>query len=304
MNHLLISIACLIPLVSLTADDVTTRVTAEGAKLELISKSYSFTEGPIADSQGNVYFTDQPNDRIVHYKFEENVCVDWLKPCGRSNGLYLAGPSQLIACADAENELWKIDISDKTHQVIAKDNQGRRYNGPNDCWVNSDGAIYFTDPLYKRPYWKQTIPESSPRDVYRVDPGGSTSRVAAGLKQPNGIIGDAKMQVLYVADLGDKKIYRFKIAKDGSLEERSLFCEAGSDGMTIDEERNIYITNNKGVSVFNPQGELIETIRIPRGWTANATFAGPAHDHLFITAGNAVFKIKMRVRGLPATSDK
>ena len=123
--------------------------------------------------------------------------------------------------------------------------------------------------------------------------------MATDFKQPNGIIGDAEKQTLYVADLGDRKIYRFRIRKDGSLSERKLFCEAGSDGMSIDDQRNIYVTNGKGVSVYNPKGKLIETIKVPRGWTANVTFAGPNRDQLFITAGNAVFTIPMRVRGLP-----
>ena len=108
-------------------------VTADGAKLEVISETFKFTEGPIADQAGNVYFTDQPNDRIVKYDFEKDAVEDWLKPCGRSNGLYFVAPDKLIACADAENELWSIDIADKSSQVIVKDNEGRPYNGPNDC---------------------------------------------------------------------------------------------------------------------------------------------------------------------------
>ena len=68
--------------------------------------------------------------------------------------------------------------------------------------------------------------------------------------------------------------------------------------MTIDEKRNVYLTNSKGVTVFNPEGELIETISIPRGWTANLTFAGPKRNQLFVTAGNSVFTMQMAVRGL------
>lgn len=292
-------VALLIPAaLFLTSSAVAQSVTAPDAKLRLLSKEYSFTEGPIADSSGDVFFTDQPNDRIVRYSFADDELADWMKPCGRSNGLYFVGPNRLIACADANNELWDINIADKSHKILAKDNSGGPFNGPNDCWVNSDGSIYFTDPLYKRPYWKHEIPEDNPRGVYRVSPEGKLEKVAEGFKQPNGIIGDAENQTVYVADIGGKKIYRFKIAEDGKLIDRKLFCESGSDGMTIDEKRNVYLTNSKGVTVFNPDGELIETIAVPRGWTANATFAGPKRKQLFITAGNSVFTIQMAVRGL------
>lgn len=279
-------------------------VTAPDAELKLLSKEFSFTEGPIADSNGDVYFTDQPNDRIVKYSFADGEFTDWLKPAGRSNGLYFLPPNRLIACADADNELWEINLDDKSHKIIAKDNFGGRFNGPNDCWANANGAIYFTDPLYKRPYWTQKISDDSPRGVYRRSPDGKLKKVAEGFKQPNGIIGDAERQTLYVADIGGKKIYQFRIREDGGLTDRKLFCESGSDGMTIDENRNIYLTGSEGVTVYNPAGKLIETIKVRRGWTANVTFAGPQSDYLFITAGNSVFTIKMSVRGLPRAEQR
>lgn len=274
-------------------------VTAPNAELELLSKAYSFTEGPIADDRGDVFFTDQPNDRIVKYSFKNGEFTDWMTPAGRSNGLYFATPNQLIACADASNELWQINVIDKSHQVIAKGSTGHRFNGPNDCWVNSNGAIYFTDPLYPRDYWKHKPPKNSPRGVYLRSPDGNVQLVADDFKQPNGIIGDAEKQMLYVADLGGKTTYKYKIEDTGLLGQREVFCKSGSDGMTIDERRNIYLTGSQGVNVYDPNGKLIQTIHVPRGWTANVTFAGPQRDHLFITSGNAVFTIKMAVRGLP-----
>jgi gluconolactonase len=274
-----------------------TSVVAEGAKLVLVGDSYQFTEGPTADSDGNVYFTDQPNDRIVKYDFASGQLTDWLSPCGRSNGLYFVAPGQIIACADADNELWRINVGDKSHTVLAAREKGERFNGPNDCWVDASGAIYFTDPLYKRPYWTQKIPEDSPRAVYRVSPDGTLAKVAEGLKQPNGIIGDDENQMLYVADIGDRKTYRFQINEDGSLGERTLFCKSGSDGMAIDQNRNLYLTG-KGVTVYDSSGKQVETIAVPKGWTANVTFAGPENDQLFITAGDSVFTIQMAVSGL------
>ena len=273
-------------------------VIAEDAKLITVGDGYKFTEGPTADSDGNVYFTDQPNDRIVRYDFASGELSDWLSPCGRSNGLYFVAPDRIIACADAGNQLWSINRSDKSHDVLVAKTEGRRFNGPNDCWVDDQGAIYFTDPLYKRPYWTQVIPGDSPRGVYRLSPDGKLTKVAGDLKQPNGIIGDDKNNTLYVADIGAKKTYKYPINEDGSLGERTLFCESGSDGMTIDENRNLYLTGGKGVTVYDPSGKRIETISVPKKWTANVTFAGPNNSHLFITAGDSVFTIRTAISGL------
>ncbi|MAI34959.1 MAG: gluconolactonase [Planctomycetaceae bacterium TMED240] len=266
-------------------------------RLELVGDNYSFTEGPTADASGNVYFTDQPNDRIVRYNFATGELVDWLKPCGRANGLFFIAPDKMIACADANNELWQIDIRDQKHRVLAAGIEGQTFSGPNDCWVDHDGAVYFTDPLYKRPYWTQVIPADNPRGVYRVSPEGKVSKVVGDLKQPNGIIGDAKNRQLYVADIGDGKTYRYQIDESGQLTDRTLFCAMGSDGMTMDEQRNLYLTG-RGVTIFNRDGKKLENIAVPKGWTANVTFAGPQRKHLFITAKDSVFVMKMNVAGL------
>lgn len=274
------------------------QVTAPNAELKLVGDGFKFTEGPTADSDGNVLFTDQPNDQIVHFDFATGKTSTWLKPCGRSNGLYFVAPDRLIACADEKNELWMINVETKKRSVLQRDVDGRRFGGPNDCWVDSNGSIYFTDPLYNRPYWAKKLPKDHPRGVYRVSHRGTLTQVADDLRQPNGIIGSVKDRLLYISDINAGKTYRYRIEATGQLSDKQLFCESGSDGMTMDEKGNVYLTNGKGVTVFDPDGKLIQTIPVPRGWTANVTFAGPDNRHLFITAGDAVFVIETKVKGV------
>ena len=121
-------------------------------------------------------------------------------------------------------------------------------------------------------------------------------RVATDLKQPNGIIGTPDGKTLYVADIGARKSYAYDIQPDGALANKRLFCNLGSDGMTIDAEGNVYLTG-KGVTVFDKTGKQIEQIPVPEGWTANVTFGGKDRDLLFITASKSVYGIKMRVKG-------
>src|SRR5262245_61517511 len=127
---------------------------APGAKLEKLGGGYSFTEGPAVDREGNVFFTDQPNDRIVKWSAADGKFSDWLKPAGRANGTYFDKDGNLIACADEKNELWSIS-PDKKVTVLVTNFDGKLLNGPNDLWIRPDGGIYFTDPLYKRNYWKR-----------------------------------------------------------------------------------------------------------------------------------------------------
>lgn len=116
--------------------------------------------------------------------------------------------------------------------------------------------------------------------------------------KPNGITGTPNNKTLYVADIGAEKIYSFTINDDASLTNKTLFTSSGSDGMTIDELGNIYITNQKGVTAFNSEGVEIQNIPIPQSWTANVTFGGPNKNILFIAAMNSIYTLKMNVKGV------
>lgn len=274
-------------------------VVASGAKLEKLEEGFSFTEGPAADAEGNVFFTDQPNDRILKWSVDGKLTT-FLQPCGRSNGLYFDKQGNLIACADDNNQLWSIDPSTGKETVLVKDYQGKLLNGPNDLWIHPNGAIYFTDPLYKRPYWKNRTGEMEQdgQHVYLLSPDRQKlTRVATDLVQPNGIIGTPDGKKLYVADIGGRKTYSFEIQEDGTLSNKKLFCELGSDGMTIDAEGNVYLTG-KGVTVFDKTGQQIDHIDVPEGWTANVCFGGKEMQTLFITASTRFYGIPMRVKGV------
>jgi len=270
---------------------------ADGAKVEVLGDGYEFTEGPAVDKVGNIYFiTDQPNDRIVKWSTDGKF-TDWLKPAGRSNGTYFDKHGNLIACADEKNELWSI-APDKKVTVLLSDFGGKLLNGPNDLWIRPDGNLYFTDPLYPRPYWKRDKATQQPGQyVYFFEmKSRKASPVATDLKQPNGIIGTPDGKTLYVADIGASKTYAYDTTAAGPLENKRLFCEMGSDGMTMDAEGNVYLTG-KGVTIFDKTGKQIQNIPIPEPWTANVTFGGKDRHLLFITASKKVYGVKMRVKG-------
>ena len=269
---------------------------AKDAVLTKHSDQYSFTEGPAVDKKGNIFFTDQPNNRIMKWSVNGELSV-YMENAGRANGLYFDHEGNLLACADEKNEVWKIGKNKKI-TVLVNDFEGKRLNGPNDLWIDPKGGIYFTDPFYKRDYWKHTSKEIEKECVYYLSPDKSKiTNVANDLVKPNGIIGTSDGKMLYVADIEANKTYSYTINNDGSLGEKTLFTELGSDGITIDEFGNIYLTG-KGVTVFNSKGEKITHIDVPEPWTANVCFGGKKFKTLFITAGKAVYTLEMNVRGM------
>ena len=203
----------------------------------------------------------------------------------------------LIACADEKTALWSI-APDGTVTVILDTYEGKPLNGPNDVWVRPDGALYFTDPFYERSWWTHhTMPQDGQHVYFLSADRRRLVRVTQDLDKPNGIIGTPDGKTLYVADIGAGKTYSYDIAADGDLADKTLVVEHGSDGMTLDNEGNLYLTGD-GVLVFDKAGRQIEQIRVPdERWTANVSFGGKDRHTLFITASTGLYAIRMRVQG-------
>jgi gluconolactonase len=272
-------------------------VVAPGAKLALVADSYKFTEGPASDAQGNVYFTDQPTNRIIRWGTDGKLST-FLEASGRANGLCFDSKGNLWACADEKNELWHIEPANGYSTVPVKDYKGKLLNGPNDVWLRPDDGLYFTDPMYKRDYWKRGPKEQDVEGVYFLSPDRKTlTRVADDLKQPNGLIGTPDGKTLYVADIRAGQTFAYEIRDDGALANKRKFCDQGSDGMTIDSEGNVYLTG-RGVTVYDKAGKQLEKIAVPEPWTANVCFGGRDRQTLFITAGRAAYTLPMRTKGV------
>ena len=271
-------------------------VVAKGAVLKEISNQFVFTEGPAVNKKGDVYFTDQPNDKIWKYSTDGQLSV-FMEKSGRSNGLYFDANGNLVACADENGELWSINSKGEV-SVILSGAEGHRFNGPNDLWIDKKGGIYFTDPYYQRNYWTHSKPERDSENVYYLPKGATKPIVADGnLVKPNGIIGTPDGKYLYVADINDSKTYKYTINKDGTLTNRQLFVNMGSDGMTLDHLGNLYLTG-RGVTIFDKEGVKIGNIPVPVSWVGNVCFSGKDRDMLFITASEAVYTLKMNVKGV------
>jgi gluconolactonase len=294
-------------------------VSRDGQLISL-QKGFSFTEGPAADRHGNVFFTDQPNDRIWKWNARNGKVSLFLEGTGRANGMIFDGDN-LIAAADLHGEIWKIR-PDGSHRVLVDNYQGKLLNGPNDVWVNpANGGLYITDPIFPRPYWdagdprvqgwEPTHSEQAPQGkggyVYFLPQGGKklvrVTTEAMGWESdawPNGVVGTPDGKKLYVNKwYYDNKggTWVFDIKRDGTLKGMRKFSDWGGDGMSMDEQGNVYISNGEGVLAFDPDGNNI--LKIPTGGGAtNNTFAGKDGRTLFITGpADQITAIRMNVRG-------
>ena len=265
-------------------------VVAPGAEIEQLAGGFAFTEGPACDAEGNVYFSDIPNNRIHKWSLDGKLTT-FREQTGGANGLYFDREGNLLACEGGNRRLTSISPDGKV-TVLADGYQGKKLNSPNDLWIDPKGGVYFSDPRYG----KQDGLEQDGFHVYYLPPDGKPLvRVLDNLVKPNGVVGTTDGKLLYVADAGDSKTYVYRIQPDGSLTARKLIAPVGSDGMTLDERGNLYLTRGV-VHVYSPDGKNLATIKLPEA-PANVCFGAEDRRTLFITARKGLYSLRMNVRG-------
>lgn len=278
-------------------------------KLEVlkVATGFKFTEGPVSDGKGSVYFTDIPNNRIMKIDASNNVSV-FMENCGSCNGLAIDGKGEMIACR-MDGELIGIDLASKRVRVLAKEYQGTRFNACNDLVIDQSGGIYFTDPRYKAPEpWPQKV-----EAFYYRSASGIVSRLGSDLVAPNGIVLSPDEKTLYVVPSLQKELIAFDVESPGVLKNRRVFCELrqkdssgnkGGDGCAVDKEGNLYVTTDIGIQVYSTHGQsiadaaskylgLIELPEIP----ANCGFGGLDGKTLYATCRTSLYAIRVPFPG-------
>jgi gluconolactonase len=285
-----------------------------------------FLEGPAVDAEGNVFFSDIAGNRIMKMDPMGKLSV-WRADSGRTNGNCFDAKGRLVSCEGGEQgvgrrRIVRTDMKTGAVTILTSEYENKRYNSPNDVCVDSKGRIWFTDPFYGPDRSKL---EMDVEGVYRLEATSKGVKVARVLEQPdiqrpNGIAITPDDKTLYVIDShpkpgGNRKIWAFDVADDGSLSKQRLVYDfgkgRGGDGMKLDMDGNLWVAagisvkrgpgetldNPPGVYVISPKGKLLQTIPIPENLITNLAFGGPERKTLYVTAGKTVYRIQTKVSG-------
>lgn len=278
------------------------------ARLKRVFQGTIFSEGPAADAEGNVYFSDCQANRIYLYRPSSGTTEIWKEPSGRANGMNFDAEGRLVTCCDGKDggarAVWRHE-DDGTVSVLATHYNGKLLNAPNDLCFDRAGNIYFTDPRYGY----QHDVEQDWMAVYRIGTDGTITRVIDDAQTPNGILLTPDNTIMYLVDNnpdlgGARTLLEYRIDANGAWRRsRQLhdFGEGrGGDGMVLDIEGNIYLTAGvgdlAGVYLFSPDGEQLGFI--PTGEApGNCTFGGRDLRTLYITATSSLYAIDLAIPG-------
>jgi gluconolactonase len=268
-------------------------------KITKLHTGFKFTEGPAADKQGNVFFSDIPNERIHKVDGKGQLSV-FREKSNRANGLKVNAKGEIVACEMA-GRVVAISPDGAAARVLADKHDGKPFNAPNDLVIDKTGGVYFTDPSFGAP---KPLPQGKTA-VYYIAPDAKVTRLIDDLTQPNGVILSPDEKTLYVIPTGPAEMMAYAVESPGKIGKGKVFCTlqgkdgkpgTGGDGCTIDTKGNLYITSSIGVQVFDPNGKFLGAIAFPEQ-PANVTFGGADMKTLYVTARTSLYTVPMEATG-------
>lgn len=263
-----------------------------------VHTGFQFTEGPAADKQGNIYFTDIPAEKIHKVDLKGELST-FREKSNHANGLMFVSDEEIAAC-EMDGQIVLLSLNGK-RRMIAEKYDGKRFNAPNDLVADKAGGVYFTDPAFRAP---KELPQGKTA-VYYVDAKGVVTRLIDNLPNPNGVILSPDEKTLYVIPSGQAEMMSYAIEAPGKIGKGKVFCTlkqaegkkaGGGDGLTVDVKGNLYITSALGLQVFAADGKALGIIAFPEQ-PSNCTFGGKDFKMLYATARTSLYAVEMEVAG-------
>lgn len=274
------------PITTGTTEGRRTDLLIPGEEWEEISSGHRFTEGPVCNDEGELFFTDIPNGKI--YKIDaigkQSVFAD---QSAGVNGLTFGPDGKLYACQNGNQQIVRYSMAGEM-EVVCKGVES------NDLVILADGSGYFTDHNNKK--------------VWRFDPSGQTSVVDEGISRPNGVVATPDQSFLVVSSTESRFTYSFEIGEQGKLLNKQPLGHlhlpdtlnvSGADGMAVDTDGRIYVTTHVGLQVLDQLGRVHCILNKPQdAWLSNVTFGGKNFDVLYVTCRDKVFRRKVKATGI------
>jgi gluconolactonase len=284
--------------VVLLQSHLSAQILPPGATPQLLAGGFRFTESPLFDRAGGVYFSDLDSthvqSRLYRYDIAGHSTAVADPNSGGANGTYFNASGQMVSCDRDRRQISLRALGNiaTVQQVLANQFNGTLFNGPNDLVVDKTGGVYFTDPDYEN---RQSIAEAA----YYISPAGTLSRIVTGVARPNGIVLSPDGNTLYLAGWSGKFIRAYDVTAGGVITNPRQFAStsdlpSGPDGMTIDPAGNLYAALGTTVRAWNPSGQVVMNLSVPQAST-NLDFGGPTGKTLFIAAGTGLYGIDLNI---------
>jgi gluconolactonase len=190
-------------------------------KLELLSKGYTYTDGPAWSKEGFLVFSDTPGDKLLKWNPGREVEVyreDAHGPAGNA----FDQQGRLYTCETRTRRITRTDKNGKI-EVLAADFEGKHLNAPNDIVISKSDHVYFTDPAFGSQQEKRDLDFYG---VYHLPPKGPLKVIAKPKGRPNGIALSANGRILYVGNSDEHNIRAYDLDRNGDASGERVFISS------------------------------------------------------------------------------
>lgn len=263
------------------------QVLLPGEGWELVGQGYELPGGLCATPDGTVYFTDSGADRVYKVTPDGSVSVARSETSG-AQGLAVRPDGSLVATQPNARRL--------VQYTGAKDEKFLTTgSGAKDVVVASSGLTYFTDPME--------------RAVKVLDPKGAVQTLDTGIEFPAGLCLSPDQSLLLVTDLVGQHVYSFQVQNDGTLAYRQRYFHlhlpddprgSAADGLCVDRDGRLYVATALGIQFCDQAGRVNGILSKPEpdAWATDVCFGGKDLNHLYLTAGDKLWRRKVQVKGV------
>ncbi len=276
----------------------------ENVELETVATGFEFTEGPIWHPYDkHLTFSDIVGDTMYRWDRANGVRV-FRKPSHKANGNTYDLQGRLLTCEHATSRVTRTEL-DGTVVILASHYNGKELNSPNDIVVKSDGAIYFSDPVYGR---RERVGIPRPQDLnfqatFRLDPISNTLiPLVSDFENPNGLCFSLDEKQLYVNDSPRRHIRVFDVLPDGTLTNGRVWADVNGegkgvpDGMKFDSAGNLFCAGPGALYIFDGNANLLGQVPMPEQ-VANFAWGDDDLCSLYITASTTLYRLRVNVPG-------
>ena len=245
------------------------------------ARSDEFSEGPVFDYEGNLFFT---HGHFVTRVTPNGSSAVWATTSG-ANGHKVLPDGNHLVCVTGDKAIVLFDPQGKAIRAASAECEGAPLRAPNDLTLDQRGGFYFTDPGGSR--------DKPIGTVHYVDSAGVTHLVAGGMWVPNGLVLSQDGRTLFVAETLPNRIVKFAVDSQGKLGPLQEFAQlpfrAGHqpepDGMALDTNGNVYVAHlgTSTVKVLAPDGSPLRTLQAGVYDASNLVFGGKNLDELYVT---------------------
>lgn len=265
-----------------------------GEGWQVVWEGGKFTEGMASNAKGEVFFNDVPNSKTYKISLDGKI-TEFLADSHKGDGQAIAPSGSLVAVAGGVEKIIAYPDGKGEAAEIASGFRG------NDLVVLHNENIYVTEPD-----WDGTHKGSN---VWLIKPDGTKTVVDTGLKFSNGITASPDQSLLYVDDSRSHWVYSYQIQPDGTLKDKQRYYhlhvpdtadDSGADGMEVDNAGRLYVATRMGLQVCDQAGRVNCIIPTPNGKVSDVVFGGADFDTLYVSAGDKIYKRKVKVKGAPS----